>query len=213
MKHFSSWASVHVLFSYFTMAMAAITPPAPTPSPTPVTTLPLSTSNIVASSTLPVFASAASVESILRNQAALKPLSAGILIPSGIPHYNELTALARLWPPIPTYAGMPPGPSPFPYEDFASYQEEAIAKSDNSSSGGGKMGKRDGTHRILIVGGIKMNSQASRNVITNLFNVDSMTHGQEGDFTWRYRIWRWLVSTSDARILMSKTRPRHDEKR
>lgn len=169
---------------------------------TPISTKASSSSSSSSSNSLTLITSAASVESALRNSVTLNSISAGILIPSGIAHRDELVSLARLWPPIPTFIGTQPGNSPYPFADAASYAEGYLALS-NASAGKvtTSLAKRDGVRRILIVRGKHISTlEAFTRCSTKHYYLDSMTHGQEGDFTWRYHIWKWLVSEACIHI-------------
>lgn len=139
-------------FPYIGLGAFLVAVAAGAPAPALPTSLANPGPTLASSSSLPL-ASVASIESSVRSQLAQASVSAGILIPSGIPHYAELVSLANVWPPVQTLQGQPSTYSAWPFGDAASYNEGLIAVSNSSSTDAGNITKRDGTRRILIVGG------------------------------------------------------------
>lgn len=88
--------------------------------------------------------------------------------PGDIPNYDSLLALAGAWPPLPVAVGR---------VDVG--QVVANMTPPASPAEISEKSKRQGALRVLVVG-------------------DSMTHGSEGDYTWRYRMHEWFVSQGIA---------------
>lgn len=97
--------------------------------------------------------------------------------PGNIPNYDSLLALAGAWPPLPVAVGevdvgqVVANMTP-PAQAETSAGTSASTSNNNSRRQGGAL-------RVLVVG-------------------DSMTHGSEGDYTWRYRMHEWFTSQGIA---------------
>lgn len=96
--------------------------------------------------------------------------------PGDIPNYDSLLALAGAWPPLPVAVGevdvgqVVANMTPPPHD--AETGDADTSTSTNSKRQGGAL-------RVMVVG-------------------DSMTHGSEGDYTWRYRMHEWFTSQGIA---------------
>lgn len=98
--------------------------------------------------------------------------------PGDIPNYDSLLALAGAWPPLPVAVGevdvgqVVANMTPPPQDETNAGTSTGTSTSNNSRRQGGAL-------RVLVVG-------------------DSMTHGSEGDYTWRYRMHEWFTSQGIA---------------
>ncbi|GAB1207477.1 hypothetical protein APSETT445_006197 [Aspergillus pseudonomiae] len=90
-----------------------------------------------------------------------------IPLPTTIDDYNTWTQVAKLMPPLQTYEAKDDT-----LQMMAAIRDSIRADSDTGMTVNGLIG-RGNALRVMIVG-------------------DSMTQGQEGDYTWRYRIWQWF---------------------
>lgn len=91
--------------------------------------------------------------------------SPAIPIPTNITDIPEYAVVSRLAPALPVIQD---GISPPKAEAMIS----ALVSSSNTSNSGALIGRQSAL-RVMIVG-------------------DSMTQGQQGDWTWRYRMWQWF---------------------
>lgn len=94
--------------------------------------------------------------------------------PGDIPNYDSLLALAGAWPPLPVAVGEVHVGQVVANMTPPAYSQTSA---DTSTSNNGK--QQGSALRVLVVG-------------------DSMTHGSEGDYTWRYRMHEWFTSQGIA---------------
>ncbi len=115
--------------------------------------------------------------SSISNQLAQLGSIPAIPLPSNISHYNALRQLADLMPPLQKST---PGQED-PTAAMLSALTDARKGGANSSGSPAEEGLagRQTALRVMIVG-------------------DSMTQGQQGDWTWRYRIWQWFQAQGIA---------------
>lgn len=117
----------------------------------------------------------ASVSAQLQLANTSNPIPLPAENPGDIPNYDSLLALAGAWPPLPVAVGevdvgrVVANMTPQPPQAGETNNADA---SNNSKRQGGAL-------RVLVVG-------------------DSMTHGSEGDYTWRYRMHEWFTSQGIA---------------
>ncbi|PYI07875.1 hypothetical protein BO78DRAFT_442365 [Aspergillus sclerotiicarbonarius CBS 121057] len=119
------------------------------------------------------FSSAVAIESRVSAQLSQLASVPPIPLPTTIDDYDTWTQVASLMPPLQTNDVV---------EDtmgmVAAVRDTVKTESDSGVTVQGLAG-RDATLRVIIVG-------------------DSMTQGQQGDYTWRYRIWEWFVAQGIA---------------
>lgn len=117
----------------------------------------------------------ASVSAQLQLANTSNPIPLPAENPGGIPNYDSLLALAGAWPPLPVAVGAVDVGQVVANMTPPPQAEEINADTSNVNS------KRQGSGalRVLVVG-------------------DSMTHGSEGDYTWRYRMHEWFTSQGVA---------------
>ncbi|KXT05514.1 hypothetical protein AC578_3735 [Pseudocercospora eumusae] len=51
------------------------------------------------------------------------------------------------------------------------------------------------SHSLAVNSPQALNGAFSKDLMKLMIVGDSITHGHEGDFTWRYRLWEWMAST------------------
>jgi hypothetical protein len=118
------------------------------------------------------FSSAVAIEASVSRQLQQQTSVPAIPIPKNatdIPAYSAVGQLAFAGPPVHTGIGFP----------ITEELVQDLISWTNISSTGSSLSKRAGTLRVMIVG-------------------DSMTLGQQGDWTWRYRIWQWFQQNDIA---------------
>ena len=126
------------------------------------------TTNTPASNTISTiaFSSAVQVEATITIQLQQLLSVPAIPMPTNItdvPQYELISRLAPALPPVPAGVKLP---------NSEEIVEQLIASS-NTSDADTPLDSRQDSLRVMIVG-------------------DSMTQGQEVDWTWRYRIWQWF---------------------
>ena len=113
------------------------------------------------------FSSAMDIEASVSIQLAQISSIPAVPLPSNItdwPEYETISRLATVLPPLPAGIKLPGSDE---------IMAQLIASSNDTSNTGSNLAGRQNGLRVMIVG-------------------DSMTQGQEGDYTWRYRIWQWF---------------------
>lgn len=133
------------------------------------------TASIVASTSTSTiaFSSALAVESHVSAQLSQLASVPPIPLPTTIDNYKTWTQVASLMPPLQTN-----NVKADTMEMVAAVRDAIKTESDSGATIQSLAG-RDAALRVMIVG-------------------DSMTQGQEGDYTWRYRIWEWFASQGVA---------------
>jgi hypothetical protein len=111
----------------------------------------------------------ASVSAQLQLANTSNPIPLPAKNPGNIPNYNSLLAMAGAWPPLPVAMGEVDVGQVVANMTPPSHAETSDADSSNNNR------RQGGALRVLVVG-------------------DSMTHGSEGDYTWRYRMHEWFTS-------------------
>ena len=119
------------------------------------------------SSSTIAFSSAVAIESLISAQVSQLASVPPIPLPTTIDDYNTWTQVAKLMPPLQTYEA-----KDNTLQMMAAIRDSIRTDSDTGMTVNGLIG-RGNALRVMIVG-------------------DSMTQGQEGDYTWRYRIWQWF---------------------
>ncbi|RAL11188.1 uncharacterized protein BO97DRAFT_347859, partial [Aspergillus homomorphus CBS 101889] len=133
-----------------------------------------STSSGTATSTQTIaFSSAVVVESRVSAQMSQLASVPPIPLPTTIDNYETWTQVASLMPPLQTNNVKEDT------LDMVAAVRDAIKTDSNSGTTIQGLVGREAPLRVLIVG-------------------DSMTQGQEGDYTWRYRIWQWFEAQGVA---------------
>lgn len=112
----------------------------------------------------------ASVSAQLQLANTSNPIPLPAENPGGIPNYDSLLALAGAWPPLPVAVGEVD-------VGQAAANMTPPPQADTDTSNNSK--RQGGALRVLVVG-------------------DSMTHGSEGDYTWRFRMHEWFASQGIA---------------
>jgi lysophospholipase L1-like esterase len=130
-------------------------------------TTPAQSNLTTASNTTIAFSSAVSLASSVSNQLAQLTSIPAIPLPSTISNYKTWTQLASMMPPLQTNTV-----DHDTAEMLAAVRNSLKGTSNNGTTAGGLAG-RQAAIRVMIVG-------------------DSMSQGQQGDWTWRYRIWEWF---------------------
>ncbi len=136
-----------------------------------------STPTTTAATTAIDASSASSIDASVSTLLAYSTTTDAIPIPSHLSKYDQLTQLASMMPALPTVL---PTPNTQARRDLGKNEGADILAhlrpswpSPSLKQVQGDLVGRDAPMRVMIVG-------------------DSMTHGAEGDFTWRYRIWEWF---------------------
>ena len=115
------------------------------------------------------FRSALEIEASVSVQLQQVSSIPAIPIPSDVtslPEYEIISRLAPALPPIQTGINLP---------GTEEMMQNVLSSSNQSGTLMGLAGRQDAL-RVMIIG-------------------DSMTQGQEGDWTWRYRIWQWFQTS------------------
>lgn len=119
------------------------------------------------------FSSAVVIESRISAQLSQLASVPPIPLPTTIEDYETWTQVASLMPPLQTT-----DVTDDTMAMVAAVRDTIKTDSDSGVTVQGLAG-RDATLRVIIVG-------------------DSMSQGQQGDYTWRYRIWEWFVAQGIA---------------
>jgi len=117
-------------------------------------------------------ASAVLIESLVSNQLAQLATIPAIPLPSNITKQDRIRQLVNLMPPLQTSSV-----TDISLLQNATEMLTALIPSTNTASNVASIAKplrgRASTTRVMVVG-------------------DSISQGQQGDWTWRYRIWEWF---------------------
>jgi hypothetical protein len=131
--------------------------------------LPTQTDATATSTSTIEFSAGVLLESSVLNQLAQLTSIPPVPLPKNISGYDTFSQMANLMPPFQATAGTV---EPDITAMLASIKVSAAASINKGQSVGSLTG-RQAEIRVMIVG-------------------DSMTQGQQGDWTWRYRIWEWF---------------------
>ncbi|RMZ80034.1 hypothetical protein DV738_g2999, partial [Chaetothyriales sp. CBS 135597] len=115
------------------------------------------------------FSSAVKIEASVAWESKQRASTAALPIPTNIAHIPEYAAVRLLAP------AMPAIQQGVEFTDVDRLVADVVPPAANASSTGAEKPPADdgSALRVMIVG-------------------DSMTQGQEGDWTWRYRMWQWF---------------------
>lgn len=117
------------------------------------------------------FSSALQIEASIRHEQSQLSSVPALPLPTGTKEYEAVAKLAAgPLPPVQVTSGNP---------DVQKIVQDILADADRKPTTKNHLNKKQSSLRIMIVG-------------------DSISHGQQGDTTWRYRFWQWLRSQNVA---------------
>ena len=136
---------------------------------TPALSLPIAL-NISRSNAPIAFSSAVKIEASVSSELQ-SPATPAVPLPINATQYPQYDAIRQILPALPIVQARIEDPEP------RNLIADLMSLPNNASNQRNSLGQRQSSMRVLVVG-------------------DSISQGQEGDWTWRCRIWQWFKQNS-----------------